>query len=46
MKILDIKAMRGPNQWSIHRQKLVVMRLDIEELEQRPTNKIPASSTG
>src|SRR5262245_50783293 len=41
MKILDIKAMRGPNQWSITRQKLIVMRLDIEDLEQKPTDKIP-----
>ena len=41
MKILDIKAMRGPNQWSIARQKLIVMRLDIEDLEQKPTDKIP-----
>ncbi len=41
MKILDIKAMRGPNQWSIHRQKLIVMRLDIQDLEKKPTNKIP-----
>lgn len=41
MRILDIKAMRGPNQWSINRQKLIVMRLDIEDLEQKPTDKIP-----
>ncbi len=32
--------MRGPNYWSIRRKKLIVMRLDLEELEQRPTNKI------
>jgi cyanophycin synthetase len=40
MKILDIKVMRGPNYWSIRRHKLVQMRLDLEELEQYPTNKI------
>src|SRR6185437_8876628 len=40
MKILDIKVMRGPNYWSIRRKKLIVMRLDLEEMEQRPTNKI------
>lgn len=40
MKILEIRAMRGPNLWSIRRHKLIVMRLDLEELEQRPTNKI------
>jgi cyanophycin synthetase len=41
MKILDIKAMRGPNYWSIRRHKLIVMRLDIEDMEEKPTNKIP-----
>jgi cyanophycin synthetase len=40
MKILDIKVMRGPNYWSIRRKKLIVMRLDIEDLELKPTNKI------
>ena len=40
MKILEIRAMRGPNYWSIRRHKLVVMRLDLEELEDRPTNQI------
>lgn len=40
MKILDIKVMRGPNYWSIRRHKLIQMRLDLEELEQQPTNKI------
>ena len=40
MKILDIKVMRGPNYWSIRRHKLIQMRLDLEELEQFPTNKI------
>jgi cyanophycin synthetase len=40
MKILDIKVMRGPNYWSVRRHKLIQMRLDLEELEQRPTNKI------
>ena len=41
MKIRDIKAMSGPNYWSASRHKLIVMLLDIEELEQRPTDKIP-----
>ena len=41
MKILDIRAMRGPNYWSIRRHKLIVMRLDIEDMEEKPTNKIP-----
>lgn len=41
MKILDIKAMNGPNYWSPTRHKLIVMLLDLEEMEQRPTDKIP-----
>jgi cyanophycin synthetase len=41
MKILKIQALRGPNIWSIQRKKLIQMRLDLEDLEQRPTNKIP-----
>ena len=41
MKIRQISTMRGPNYWSIRRHKLIVMVLDLEELEQKPTNTIP-----
>lgn len=41
MEILDIRVMKGPNYWSIRRHKLIVMKLDIGELEELPTNKIP-----
>jgi len=41
MKILKVQALRGPNIWSINRKKLIQMRLDLEDLEQRPTDKIP-----
>lgn len=41
MKILEIKVLRGPNYWSVRRTKLIQMKLDLEELEQRPTNTIP-----
>jgi len=41
MKIREINAMRGPNYWSIRRHKLIVMVLDLEDLEEKPTNKIP-----
>ena len=44
MKILDIKVMNGPNYWSVKRHKLILMVLDIEELEQRPTNLIDGFS--
>ena len=40
MRILEIKALRGPNYWSGYRKKLIVMRLDLEDYEQRPTDKI------
>ena len=40
MKIIEIRAMRGPNYWSIRRHKLIVMTLDLEDYEQKPTNKI------
>lgn len=41
MKILEIKILRGPNYWSVRRPKLIQMRIDLEEMEQQPTNKIP-----
>ncbi len=40
MKILEIKILRGPNYWSVRRPKLIQMKLDLEEMEQRPTNSI------
>jgi cyanophycin synthetase len=40
MKISNIQILRGPNIWSINRKKLIQMRLDLEELEQQPTNLI------
>src|SRR6185295_14388133 len=41
MKILDIKVLKGPNYWSVRRPKLIQMKLDLEEMEERPTHKIP-----
>jgi cyanophycin synthetase len=40
MKINEIRVMRGPNYWSIRRHKLIVLVLDLEEMEELPTNKI------
>ena len=40
MKIREIRTLRGPNYWSVNRHKLIAMVLDIEELEERPTNTI------
>ncbi len=44
MKIIEIKVLRGPNYWSIRRGKLIQMKLDLEEMEQRPTNTIEGFS--
>jgi cyanophycin synthetase len=40
MKILKTQTLRGPNYWSIRRQKSIVMRLDLEELAETPSNEI------
>lgn len=44
MKIREIRAMRGPNYWSIRRHFLIVMKLDLEEMEESPTNLIDGFS--
>lgn len=44
MRIVSVRAMRGPNYWSIRRHKLIVMLLDLESLEEYPTNKIEGFS--
>ncbi|MBA2249071.1 MAG: cyanophycin synthetase [Chitinophagaceae bacterium] len=41
MKIVEIKIMRGPNYWSVRRPKLIQMKLDLEEMEELPSDKIP-----
>ena len=41
MKIVEIKVLRGPNYWSVRRPKLIQMRLDLEEMEEQPSNLIP-----
>jgi cyanophycin synthetase len=40
MQILEIRTLRGPNYWSGYWKKLVVMRLDIGDYEERPTDSI------
>lgn len=40
MKVLEKKVMRGPNYWSNYRHHLIVLKLDLEELEEAPTNTI------
>lgn len=46
MKILKIQTLRGPNYWSIRRQKLVVMRLDLEDLKDKTSRQIPGFYEG
>ena len=41
MKINEIKVLRGPNYWSVRRPKLIQMLIDLEEMEEKPTNVIP-----
>jgi cyanophycin synthetase len=40
MKIENIQVLRGPNIWSISRKKLIQMRLNLQEMEERPSNTI------
>jgi cyanophycin synthetase len=40
MKIENIQVLRGPNIWSVNRKKLIQMRLDLQEMEHKPTNDI------
>ncbi|CCI09536.1 cyanophycin synthetase [Microcystis aeruginosa] len=46
MKILRNQTLRGPNYWSIRRDKLIVMRLDLEDLAEKPSNEIPGFYEG
>jgi cyanophycin synthetase len=41
MKILQTQTLRGPNYWSIRRSKLILVRLDLEDLADRPSDTIP-----
>jgi cyanophycin synthetase len=41
MKIENIQVLRGPNIWSVKRKKLIQMRLNLQELEHKPTSEIP-----
>ena len=40
MEILEIRTLRGPNYWSGYWKKLIIMRLDIEDYEDKPTDKL------
>src|SRR4030095_7047986 len=40
MQILEIRTLRGPNYWSGYWKKLIIMRLDIGDYEDKPTDKL------
>jgi cyanophycin synthetase len=40
MEIIKLNVLRGPNYWSTYRQQLIVMKLDIQDSEEYPTNLI------
>ena len=46
MRILKTQTLRGPNYWSIGYTHLIVARLDLEELAEKPSNQIPGFYEG
>ena len=46
MRILKTQTLRGPNYWSIRRNKLIQMLLDLEELTEKPSNELPGFYEG
>ncbi|MBF2087308.1 MAG: cyanophycin synthetase [Synechococcales cyanobacterium K44_A2020_017] len=46
MKILKTQTLRGPNYWSIRYGKLIVLRLDLEDVADRTTSEIPGFYEG
>ncbi|GAB3815707.1 cyanophycin synthetase [Pontibacter rugosus] len=41
MKTLELKIMRGPNYWSIKHPKIIVLKLDLQELQDTLTSDVP-----
>ena len=41
MKITDLRTMRGPSYWSVKHLKLIVMKVDLEDLADKWSNAIP-----
>lgn len=41
MRILKTQTLRGPNYWSIRHPNLILMRLDLEEVAELPSDQIP-----
>ncbi|RZJ31371.1 MAG: cyanophycin synthetase [Flavobacterium sp.] len=41
MKLLKTQVLSGPNIWSTYRKNLIQTRIDLEEMENFPTDKLP-----
>ncbi|MGY2131754.1 cyanophycin synthetase [Hymenobacter sp. HD11105] len=41
MKITDLRTMRGPSYWSVKHLKLIVMKVDLEDLAEKWSNAVP-----
>lgn len=41
MKITDLRTMRGPSYWSVKHLKLIVMKVDLEDLADKWSNALP-----
>jgi cyanophycin synthetase len=41
MKIIDLRTMRGPSYWSVKHLKLIVMKVDLEDLADKWSNAVP-----
>lgn len=46
MKIHKTQTLRGPNYWSIRYPNLIVIRLDLEDVADRPSNELPGFYEG
>ncbi|UYZ59321.1 cyanophycin synthetase [Hymenobacter latericus] len=45
MKIVDLRTMRGPSYWSVKHPKIIVLKLDLEELADTWSNAVPGLDT-
>ncbi|GAB2966464.1 cyanophycin synthetase [Hymenobacter coalescens] len=41
MKIVDLRTMRGPSYWSVKHRKVIVLKLDLEDLADTWSNAVP-----
>ncbi|RPD50369.1 cyanophycin synthetase [Hymenobacter sediminis] len=42
MKIIDLRTMRGPSYWSVKHHKLIVMKVDLQDMADTWSNSVPA----